>query len=216
MMGFGPVMAEPNEPVFHADWEKRILALTLAVSALGEWNIDMGRHARESLHPVDYLSSSYYEIWLKGLERLLVANGLVGPAELADGRALRPPKPTRSPSLSADGARNAIAAGAPYDRPPSGPARFEIGQEVRAINAHPKGHTRLPRYVRGKQGRVEKIYGAFVFPDANAKGAGESPQWLYRVRFPASELWGADGDRDSDVSVDAWESYLEAAGDERR
>ena len=216
MMGFGPVLAEAGEPVFHADWEKRTLALTLAAAALGEWNIDMARHARESLHPADYLSSSYYEIWLKGLERLLLARGLVNVNELAQGGALDPAKPTRRRPPGAENIRQALAAGTRYDRAPSAPARFAVGQEVRAVNAHPRGHTRLPRYVRGRRGRVETVYGACVFPDANARGAGESPQWLYCVRFPASELWGADGDPGSDVSVDAWESYLEEPGDERR
>jgi len=210
MMGFGHVIAEADEPVFHADWERRAFALTLAAGALGEWNIDMARHARESLHPADYLSSSYYEVWLKGLEKLLVGRGLVSEAELSAGRAPGASKPTR-PALSASKALRALDAGTPYDRPPPERARFSIGQAARARNLHPRGHTRLPRYVRGKRGEVEKVYGAFVFPDANAKGTGEGPQWLYCVRFPASELWGADGDRGSDVSVDAWESYLEEA-----
>jgi nitrile hydratase subunit beta len=210
MMGFGPALAEPDEPVFHVDWEKRALALTLAMGALGEWNIDMSRHARESLHPVDYLSSSYYEVWLKGLEKLLVAGGLAAPEELAEGRALAPSKQTRL-RLAAGAVAKALAEGTPYDRPQTSPARFSVGDDVRALNLHPPGHTRLPRYVRGRRGRVEKVHGVFVFPDANARGLGESPQWLYSVRFSGAELWGADGDRNHDVSVDAWESYLEKA-----
>jgi nitrile hydratase subunit beta len=208
MMGFGPILGEPGEPVFHAEWEKRALALTLAAGALGEWNIDMSRHARESLHPVDYLSSSYYEVWLKGLETLLVARGLATAAELAEGRALVLSKPTKPP-LAAEAVAKALADGTRYDRPQTSPARFSVGEEVRALNIHPPGHTRLPRYVRGKRGLVEKVHGPFVFPDANADGRGESPQWLYCVRFSGSELWGRDGDTKLDVSIDAWESYLE-------
>ena len=208
MMGFGPVVAEPEEPVFHADWEKRVLALRNAAGALGEWNIDMARHANETLHPVDYLSSSYYEVWLKGLEKLLISRGLATPEELADGRALQPPKPTRPP-LAAKAMIEALARGTPYDRPPASPARFAVRDEVRALNINPKGHTRLPRYARGKRGRVEKVHGVFVFPDANAHGLGPSPQWLYLVRFSGAELWGRDGDPGLDVSIDAWESYLE-------
>ena len=208
MMGFGPALAEPDEPVFHAQWERRILALTLAMGALGEWNIDMSRHARESRHPIDYLSSSYYEVWLKGLEKLLVACGLATAEELAEGRALAPPKPTRPP-LTAEAVAKALAEGTPYDRRQTSSARFSVGEDVRALNVHPLGHTRLPRYVRGRRGRIEKIHGVFAFPDANAHGLGESPQWLYSVRFRGGELWGADGDRRHDVSVDAWESYLE-------
>jgi nitrile hydratase beta subunit len=208
MMGFGPVVAEPKEPVFHAEWEKRVLALRNAAGALGEWNIDMARHANETLHPVDYLSSSYYEVWLKGLEKLLIAGGLATPEEIAAGRALQPAKPTRPP-LAAAAMSEALARGTSYDRPPASPARFKVGDEVRALNINPRGHTRLPRYARGKRGRVEKVHGVFVFPDANAQGLGPSPQWLYLVRFSGADLWGRDGDPGLDVSIDAWESYLE-------
>jgi nitrile hydratase subunit beta len=208
VMGFGPVFAEPDEPVFHADWEKRVLALRTAAGALGEWNIDMARHANETLHPVDYLSSSYYEVWLKGLAKLLVARGLATPEEIAAGRASQPAKPTRPP-LAAAAMAEALARGTPYNRPPPSLARFAVGDEVRALNINPSGHTRLPRYARGKRGRVEKVHGAFVFPDANAHGLGPIPQWLYGVRFSGSELWGRDGDPKLDVSIDAWEGYLE-------
>ncbi len=208
MMGFGPVLAEPDEPVFHVDWEKRVLALTLAAGALGEWNIDMSRHARESLHPVDYLSSSYYEVWLAGLEKLLVAHGLATPGELAEGRALGRSKSTRSP-FAAEAVAKALAEGTRYDRSQTSPARFSVSQHVRALNVHPSGHTRLPRYVRGRRGQIEKVHGVFVFPDANASGLGETPQWLYSVRFSGAELWGDDGDRNANVSVDAWESLLD-------
>jgi nitrile hydratase beta subunit len=210
MMGFGPVVAELNEPVFHADWERRVLALRTAAGALGQWNIDMARHANESLHPVDYLSSSYYETWLKGLEKLLVGRGLATPEEIADGRALQPAKATRPPPGAAAMAE-ALAKGTQYARPPTSPARFGVGQQVRALNINPTGHTRLPRYARGKRGRVDKVHGVFVLPDANAHGLGPTPQWLYLVRFSGAELWGRDGDPTFDVSIDAWESYLEGA-----
>jgi len=209
MMGFGPVAGEPEGDVFHADWEKRVLAVTLALGSLGEWNIDMARHARESLHPTDYLGSSYYEVWLKGLERLLAAEALATPEELASGRSHRPPKSTRRPPLAARDVAPVLAKGTPYDRPPLFPARFSVGEEVRTLNLNPTGHTRLPRYARGKRGRIERVHGVFVFPDANAHGLGPSAQWLYLVCFPASELWGGAGDAALEVSIDAWEGYLE-------
>ena len=208
MMGFGPILAEPKEPVFHAEWEKRVFALRTAAGALGEWNIDMARHANETLHPVDYLSSSYYETWLKGLERLLIARGMATREEIMAGRLSQSPKPTRAPPDAAAMA-DALAKGTRYDRPSSSPARFAVGDDVRALNINPAGHTRLPRYARGKRGRVENVRGVFVFPDANAHGLGPSPQWLYLVRFSGAELWGRDGDQGLDVSIDAWESYLE-------
>jgi nitrile hydratase subunit beta len=214
MMGFGPVAGEPEGAYFHAEWEKRVLALTLALGSLGEWNIDMSRQARESLHPADYLNSSYYEVWFKGLEKLLVARGLVNPEEIAASSALHPPKPTRPPLMAAQ-VEPMLAAGTPSDRAPEAKARFSVGEEVRTLNLNPSGHTRLPRYARGKRGRIERVHGVFVFPDANADGRGPSPQWLYLVRFSASELWGREGDPALDVSIDAWESYLEGADVER-
>jgi nitrile hydratase len=91
------------------------------------------------------------------------------------------------------------------------PPRHAIGARVRMRNIHPATHTRLPRYVRGRVGTVELHHGAHVFPDSNALGKGEAAQWLYTVRFEGPELWGPDADPSSSVSVDAWESYIEAA-----
>jgi len=210
MMGFGPIAPEKNEPVFHAEWEKRALAATLAAGALGEWTIDASRRAREALHPVDYLTSSYYEVWIKGLEKLLVARGLLSEAELAAGKAIDAPKATKA-ALARDAVAAVLAAGTPYIRPATAPARFSPGDPVRTLNINPAGHTRLPRYARGKIGRVERVHGMFVFPDASAYGLGERPQWLYSVRLAARELWGREGDGDAEVFIDAWESYLEAA-----
>jgi len=215
MQGFGPVAPQPDEPPFHADWERRALAVTLAAGALGHWSIDEGRHARESLHPAEYLSSSYFEIWLKGLAALLARHGLASPAELAAARALEPALPTRRPKLAADAVASALARGAPYAREASAPARFTEGEAVRTVNAHPTGHTRLPRYARGRAGVVERVQGVFVLPDAQAHGLGEQPCWLYTVRFEGRELWGADADAALSVSIDAFEPYLEQGSPER-
>jgi nitrile hydratase len=208
MMGFGPVIGEPENEYFHADWERRALALNLAIGAAGRWSIDASRHARESLPPREYLSSTYYEIWIKALEQLLVDAGLVGADELEQRRSLRPGVPV-SRVLSAGDVPAALAAGSPAVRPVDSPARFAVGERVRTRNMHPTGHTRLPRYARGKGGVVERIHGAHVFPDTSAHNAGEHPQWLYSVRFDARELWGDDSDAGLTVSIDAWESYLE-------
>lgn len=209
MMGFGPVRHEgEDEPLFHAEWERRAFALTLAMGATGQWNIDMSRAARESLPPPQYLSKSYYEIWLAGLERLMAERGLLGPGEVETGHALHPPKPL-SRILKAQDVAAVLSRGGPTQREIGIPARFRIGDRVRAKNMHPTTHTRLPRYVRGHVGIVELVHGAHVFPDSSALGQGENPQWLYTVRFAATELWGAAADPTLSVSVDAWESYLE-------
>lgn len=210
MMGFGRIGFEPDEPWFHAPWERRAFGATLAMGATATWTLDESRHARESLPPGEYLTSSYYEIWLKGLEKLVLRHGLATPEELHAGRALAPPAPVRR-VLKADAVAAAMAAGSPTDRASNQPPRFAEGDLVRARNQHPTGHTRLPRYVRGKHGTIERAHGVFVFPDSNAHGQGESPQWLYTVRFSGPELWGEEADPALVVSVDAWESYLEPA-----
>jgi nitrile hydratase subunit beta len=211
MMGFGPIAPEKDEPVFHAEWEKRALAVTLAAGALGEWSVDRSRLMRESLHPVDYLTSSYYEVWIKALEQLLVAHGLATAEEIARGQSRSAPKPTSAP-LAKGAVAAALAAGTPYARPEAVPARFAPGDGVRTLNLNPAGHTRLPRYARGKHGRVERVHGVFVVPDANAHGLGERPEWLYSVCFAGKELWGDGGEHHgAEVLIDAWESYLERA-----
>jgi nitrile hydratase len=209
-MGFGPVAPEPDEPVFHADWEKRALGLTLAAGAMGAWTIDESRHARESLHPADYYASSYYAIWITALERLLVRHGFVTEAELAGAPAAPGARPKRV--LAAAEVPAVIARGGPCDRDPAGrPPAFAAGDAVRTRVMHPKDHTRLPRYARGKRGRIEAVQGFFVLPDSSAHGRGEAPEWVYTVVFEAPELWGRDADPASRVSIDAWESYLEPA-----
>ncbi|MFP5068429.1 nitrile hydratase subunit beta [Pseudonocardia nantongensis] len=209
-MGFGPVEPEPEDVRFHAGWEALVLALTLAAARPGGWSIDESRHARESLPPPLYLNLTYYEIWLAATEKLLVAHGLVGADELAAGRSLRPGVPAPEP-LDAAATAEVLATGAPTERAEPAPPRFGPGDRVRARVMHPRGHTRLPRYVRGRCGVVESRRGAHVLPDARAHGDGEAPEQLYTVVFAGEELWGPDADPTTTISVDAWESYLERA-----
>ena len=210
MDGFGSVAAEADEPRFHQRWEGRAFAASLAMGAGGVWNIDVGRYGIERLAPVVYLSSSYYERWLRRLELLLVEYGLVDQDELANGQSATTgrelPRGTftmaRVPAVRQRGS---------FTREPQAPRRFEVGQRVRTRNDHPLSHTRLPRYVRGRVGVVERLHGAHVFPDSVVTGAGEDPQWLYTVRFDGTELWGEDAEPGTTVSVDAFEPYLEDA-----
>jgi nitrile hydratase len=210
MHGFGPVQPEPSEPVFHAEWERRAFALTLAMAMPGGWNIDMGRFARENRPPAEYLAMSYYQIWFAALEEMLKERGLVADDEIDAGHSLHPPQPVKR-TLSPGDVAQVLYRGGPTERTTNSAARFKAGERVRTKNINPLGHTRLPRYVRGHLGIVERTIGCHVFPDSNATGAGENPQWLYTVRFDGRELWGADGDPSLQVSVDAWEPYLEPA-----
>ena len=208
MEGFGPIAPEPNEPVFHHRCEARALALTLAAGAWGRWTLDKSRHARELIPAADYLSMSYYEKWVAGLVALLVESGLVTRKEIEDAHAA-PGAEKSSPPLTAARVGISLASGGPTIRVIATAPRFAPGVDVRARNLNPSGHTRLPRYVRGKLGTITRHHGAHVFPDTNAHGLGERPQHLYQVRFEARALWG-EAQR-SAVYLDLWESYLEPA-----
>lgn len=207
--GFGPVMPEVDEPVFHAKWEGRIFAMTLAMAKPGKWNIDMSRFAREDLPREVYLSKTYFQIWLLGLERLLKDRDLVAPDEIETGKIRLSHK--NVPVLKADEVAGALRRGGPSKRESTQPARFAIGDRVRMKMINPPTHTRLPRYVRGHVGVIELLHGTHVFPDSNAMGKGEDPQWLYTVTFDGRELWGEESDSSVMVSVDAWDRYLERA-----
>ncbi|WP_395699164.1 nitrile hydratase subunit beta [Aquabacterium sp.] len=203
--GHGAVTPEPEDERFHAAWEPRALALTLAMGATGQWNIDMSRAARETLP--DYADLSYYQIWLAALERLMAERGLVGADELAAGHALHPARPLPR-VLRAQDVPGALAKGSPTARPATCAAAFALGQPVRLRADAAPHHTRLPAYVRGRRGVIERVHGMHVFADSHAQGQGEQPQWLYTVVFDGATLWGADAAPGLRVSVDAWESYL--------
>jgi nitrile hydratase beta subunit len=216
MHGMGPVEREAEEPVFHAPWERRAFAVTLAAGFLGRWTIDMARFARERIPPARYLATSYYEHWLDGLERLLVEKGLLSREELEARLAGRAPA---APAAAAAGVRVLRAGDVPdallrsrgARRSAEVPARFKPGQAVVTRNLNPAGHTRLPRYARGRRGLIDRDHGVFVFPDASAAGAGEKPQHLYSVRFAARELWGPDASPRDAVYIDLWDDYLDPA-----
>ena len=207
--GFGAVQPEDEATRFHADWERRVLGLTLAAGALGYWNIDVSRHARESLPPAVYYSATYYEIWLRALEGLLERAGEVTAEELAEGRA-HAAGHRADRKLAPEAVKAVLAAGGPSVRPGPDPA-FAVGDRVRTRNHQPAGHTRLPGYARGKTGTVTAFHGAHVFPDTNAHAKGENPVALYTVRFDGTELYGPEAEPGLTVSIDAWEPYLDRA-----
>ncbi|WP_441241851.1 nitrile hydratase subunit beta [Tardiphaga sp. 768_D3_N2_1] len=210
MDGFGKVEPEPNEPMFHAEWESRVLAMVRAMGAAGAFNIDTSRFYREMIPPEVYLSSSYYKKWLLGLENNLVKSGFITGDEIAAGHATVAPKPLKRGNFTADSVERVLTRGS-FTRPAPSPAAFKIGDRVRMKNIHPATHTRLPRYVRGHVGVIERLHGAHVYPDTAAHDQGENPQWLYTVVFDGAELWGPDGDPTLKVSVEAFEPYLDPA-----
>ena len=210
MEGFGPVHHEKNEPVFHERWEARTYALNRAMRAWNKWNIDAGRYQIELIPPAEYLRMSYYEKWLTRLVELLVKHGFVTPEEIASGKAA-PDSPKATPALTVEMASRPPSRDIPSSQDPSVAARFKVGQRVRARNIHPTGHTRLPRYARGKIGKITRDYGVFVFPDTNAHFLGEKRQHVYSVRFSSRELWGEKASPHDSVYVDMWDDYLERA-----
>lgn len=210
MHGFGPVVPEADEPLFHHDWEARALAITLAMAGWKRWNLDVSRHARERSDPADYLRNSYYERWINGLGRLMVEQGLLTEREWATMQP-DPAAPRQTPPIRPQDVPALLDRGGPTARSEGQPAGFAVGQRVRARNINPAGHTRLPRYVRGHVGTIMLDHGPHVFADDHAHFRGENPQHLYNVRFEAAELWGADAAFRGDVRVDLWESHLEPA-----
>jgi hypothetical protein len=196
MQDMGPIQSEENEPVFHHPWEGRVAAMNRALGAWGKWNIDAGRYGIELLSPV---------------VDLLLKFGLVTPEEMETGKPA-PGSQKETPPLTAAAVPAVAGLRGNFMRPEAeAEARFAVGQQVRARNMNPVGHTRLPRYARGKEGTVVRHHGIFAFPDTNAHFLGEQPQHLYSIRFAARELWGNDASPRDSIDIDLWDSYLEHA-----
>jgi nitrile hydratase subunit beta len=208
MQDMGPVRIEKNEPVFHAEWERRVFAMDEAID--GDWPAGSGRYQRELIPPAEYLRMSYYERWLTGLTELLVKSGMLTRAELETGVAHGGNSKGRHVLQVAEVAPM-IAKGWPSTSDVPASPRFHAGQHVRARNINPAAHTRMPRYVRGKQGTIARDHGVFVFNDSAAQGLGPKPQHVYSVRFAARELWGGAAAAHDSVYVDLWDDHLEAA-----
>lgn len=209
MHGMGAIQHEKNEPVFHEAWEGRVYAMTLAMAAWGKWNIDASRHAIELLAPADYLRMSYYERWLAHNIEMWANHGLLTREEIETGKTAAGSQKA-TPPFAADALPAMTAFWGSSLRPDVGAeARFKVGEHVRARNINPVGHTRLPRYARGREGVIARRHGIFVFPDTNAHFLGEHPQHLYSVRFAARELWGDAASPKDCVYLDMWDSYLE-------
>jgi nitrile hydratase subunit beta len=205
MDGFGPIPIERDEPVFHAKWEGRLYAMNSVMGAWGEWNIDAGRACMERLAPVDYLLP-YYQRWQLRMENLLVERGMVTRSELDSGK---PEGEPRQPlPMEEVFERMRAARSARVDEPVE--PKFKVGDAILVRNIHPTGHTRTPRYARGRRGVIDRDHGVFIFPDTHAEFKGEKPQHLYSVRFTARELWGPDAAETDTVYLDMWDDYLDA------
>jgi nitrile hydratase beta subunit len=208
MHGMGPIENEKYEPVFHSTWEGRLFALRRAMGAWGKWNIDTSRHEIELVPPAEYLELSYYARQFAAFLEMLVKSKLVTRDEIESGISAAD-QPKATPALTAEKAAVLVAKGVPTSRDVKVAARFKAGQRVRARNINPVGHTRLPRYARGKVGTIQRDHGVFVLPDTNAHFRGENPQHVYSVRFAARELWGEQASPRDAVNLDMWDEYLD-------
>ena len=207
MHGFGPIEREDNEPIYHAAWEGRMLALYPTTAVLGFYTIDEFRHEIECMGATNYLETSYYEHWLHALESLALRKGIVTKEELNTGHTATGTTKAQ-PGLNAADVPKIIANGASARVATDVKPKFKEGDMVVVKNINPSGHTRLPRYVRDKLGCIDRDHGVFAFPDTNAHEAGEKPQHCYSVYFSAQELWGSTASRNDSVYVDMWDDYL--------
>ena len=208
MHGFGPIDHGPHgRATTHADWEMRVVALQDLTTG-PYFNIDAFRHGIERMDPAHYLRASYFERWLETISANLIEGGFLTAEELNDRTELLRQHPHAVMPRAKAGS---IGAPEPSPEPvlPPVPPRFAPGDAVMTRNVHPMGHTRLPRYVRGKRGTIHLVHGPEVFADTNAQGLGEHPQVVYNVRFDGRELWGDAAEPGTTVSIDLWESYLE-------
>ena len=210
MHGMGPIQYEKNEPVFHAAWEGRVYALNRALRAWRKWSLDTDRHGIELLPQADYLRMSYYERWAVRMFEQVVKYGLVTKEEMESGKAASG-APKATPALTAAMSSSFLTRNIPSSQDPKIRPLFKVGQHVRGRNMHPAGHTRLPRYARGKSGTIVRDHGVYIFPDTNAHFLGEKRQHVYSVRFAARELWGESASPRDSVHIDMWDDYLEPA-----
>jgi nitrile hydratase subunit beta len=202
--GFGPVPVH-DDVLFHADWERRAFAVTQFSQRASSFNTDAFRHGVEREDPEVYLSAPYFEKWIRNAERMLVEGGVVASDEIAARMrgTTGSGTPRRTTDATAPAAKGTL-------RTVSQPPRFDVGDRVMVSATHrPPGHTRLPAYVRGRQGTVIVMQGGWIYPDTNAHGQGENPTWVYGVRFDSSELWPDDAAPGHTVIVDLFEPYLE-------
>jgi nitrile hydratase beta subunit len=210
LQDMGTVQHDKEEPVFHAPWEGRIYGIDRALRFIGKWNLDAWRHQIELLPPADYFRMTYYERWLEVNQQLAIKYGLITPGELETGSP-DPGSAKATPTLTAAIAAQRLGRGIPSSHDPKFPPQYRVGQRVRARNINPAGHTRLPRYARGKLGIIMRDHGVYLFPDTNAHFQGEKRQHVYSVRFTARELWGVNASARDSVHLDMWDDYLEHA-----
>jgi nitrile hydratase len=226
---FGPIVREPDEPVFHSAAEGRVLGVSGFVMVLVAGSVDAFRSAMEQLPREIYLSS-YYRRFLGGCESVLVRAGYLGPDEVDARIEGRPAEPgrrrgsrlrlavfsrglrlTQRPTFPSWVSAHVLPLVFGASRPALRRARFAVGDRIRVRPQHAKGHTRQPGYVTGKPGVIAAHHGTKLFPDARALGRRARAQHLYTVAFEGRDLWGEEAEARTEARVDLYEPYLEPA-----
>ena len=202
--GFGHVDRSQTEDFLHK-WEETVFGLTLTCGMLGQWNLDQSRFARERTDHVHYLSSTYYEHWLHGLELLLIQNGLITEQELANGSSVQE---TNLQAASPDKVMEILNTGAPTVLPEQDTNRFKLNQTVVVKVENSKSHTRVPSYVKGVRGKITQLHGTHIYADEHARSGNKVPEHLYSVRFEGTDIWGTAAEPNSCVYIDLFEPYL--------
>jgi nitrile hydratase len=207
--GYGPIDVDEPEVAFHAPWEGRMWAISRNRGAPG-CTIDWWRHVRELIEPADYLTRPYFDQWAQTEFAVHIDAGVFTLDEVIAGRSSSPPAPNR-PGLDRDGALDADRARAyRFDRDINEAPQFAAGERVRASAFGSTHHSRLPDYVRGREGTIHAHHGAHIFADDSARGI-EQAQHIYSVVFETEALWPEAKGRSDRVYLDLWESYLEPA-----
>ncbi len=204
--GFGPVDRSQTEDFVH-QWEETVFGLTLTCGMIGQWNLDQSRFARECTDHVHYLSSTYYEHWLHGLELLLLQNGMITEQELEKGCSTRD---ANQQAATPERVKEILQTGAPTLLPEQAPNRFTMDQTVVVINENTKSHTRVPSYIKGVRGKITHLHGTHIYADEHAKSGNKTPEHLYSVRFEGTDIWGTAAEPNSCVYIDLFEPYLQS------
>jgi nitrile hydratase len=207
MTCYGPVRPHELEPMFRSDWERRVFAM-VALVIEERYSSDELRFAIERIHPSIYLTASYYEKWLTALERFSVEDKLISADELRARTSGDAPKPGLSPDQACDDAQSLVQF-AERGVQESAKVGIKIGDRIVVRNINRLGHTRLPHYVRGKCGTIDRFLGMQTLPDTNAHRLGKFEQNVYAVKFSARELWGERASERDSVYVDLWECYFD-------
>jgi nitrile hydratase beta subunit len=214
----GPIQAK-DDMVFHERWEGTTFGLLLVAGTVGTWALDEFRHIIEQMSPADYINTPYYVHWLESIEELLVRDGYVTRDELnarqADIRAGKEfPAPTGTPDATVveklrQGANNIAYVGLGARRDDK-PQNFVVGSRVKTTLRPVPGHTRLPRFVWGKEGVILSYSGTYPLADTMAHRRGENAEPTYAVRFEGAELWGSEAESNTSVTLDLYESYIDS------